>query len=99
MAVALPLKVPGFDAALKCAVNKKSHRNMLLPGLMLGFLPCGLPFAAFAAGTLPGLLLLETGASRLAVRYRTYSDMLSATLMIGMAAFLFVDAFGAIVGK
>ena len=49
--------------------------------------------AAFTAGTLPGLFLLGTGASRFAVRYRTYFDKVSGALVIGMAISLFFHAF------
>jgi uncharacterized protein len=112
MTVASPLRAPAQGSAVKRFVSRKGDWNMLLLGLMLGLLPCGLSFAAFAralaaggpvrgavlatafaAGTLPGLLLLGTGISRLAVRYRTYFDMISGMLMIGMGASLFADAF------
>lgn len=88
---------------------------MLLLGMMMGLLPCGLSFAAFtralpsgspingaamvfafALGTVPGLLLLGTGASGLARRYQAHSDILAGLLMIFMAAELAVKAFSAI---
>jgi sulfite exporter TauE/SafE len=50
----------------------------------------------FALGTVPGLLLLGTGASGLARRYQTHSDILAGLLMIFMAAELAVKAFSAI---
>jgi sulfite exporter TauE/SafE len=46
---------------------------------------------AFGLGTLPGLLLLGTGASGLARRYRRHSDILSGVVMIAMAASLGAD--------
>lgn len=111
-AVASPSKLPGSRAVIKSAVGRKSHANMLLLGLVLGFLPCGLSFAAFAravaaggslagavllaafaAGTLPGLLLLGTGASRVALRYRTYFDRVSGALMLAMAGALLFRVF------
>jgi len=48
---------------------------------------------AFALGTLPGLLLLGTGASGLARRYRKHSDILAGLLMIYMAAELALKAW------
>ena len=85
---------------------------MLLMGMMMGFLPCGLSFAAFsralpsgspikgaalvfafALGTIPGLLLLGTGASGFARRYQSHSDILAGLLMTYMAAELAVKAF------
>lgn len=53
-----------------------------------GGLEGGVLTASFAAGTLPGLLLLGTAASRLAARYRKHSDILSGLIMIGMAVAL-----------
>jgi len=50
----------------------------------------------FALGTVPGLLLLGTGASGLARRYQAHSDILAGLLMIFMAAELAVKAFSAI---
>jgi hypothetical protein len=85
---------------------------MLLLGIVFGFIPCGLSFAAFAralaaggpieggllslafaAGTLPGLLLLGTGLSRIAIRYRRIFDTLSGIIMLGMAASLLIKTF------
>ncbi len=116
MNAATPSRIPGFRGACNGAVHRKTNGSMLLIGLMLGFLPCGLSYAAFAralgaggpvaggallaafaAGTVPGLLLLGTGMSGVAARYRRYSDPVSGMIMIGMAAMLFVDAWQAVV--
>jgi len=51
---------------------------------------------AFALGTVPGLLLLGTGASGFARRYQSHSDIFAGLLMIYMAAELAVKAFSAI---
>jgi sulfite exporter TauE/SafE len=48
---------------------------------------------AFAIGTLPGLLLLGTGASGLARRYRKHTDILAGLLMVYMAAELALKAW------
>ncbi len=115
MALSSPARIPGFRRVLDSAARRRDHTSMLLTGMLLGFLPCGLSFAAFAralaaggavqggvltfvfaAGTLPGLLLLGTGASRLAARYRRASDVLSGLIMIWMAASLSADALQAI---
>jgi len=88
---------------------------MLLLGMMMGFLPCGLSFAAFtralpsgspitgaalvfafALGTVPGLLLLGTGASGFARRYQSQSDILAGLLMTYMAAELAVKALSSL---
>jgi sulfite exporter TauE/SafE len=84
---------------------------MFLLGLLLGLLPCGLSYAAFARalaaggpaqgallvlafslGTLPGLLLVGTGASRFARRHAKLFDVLSGVLLVAMAAKLGIDA-------
>jgi sulfite exporter TauE/SafE len=109
MSLAAPDKIPGFGRILRSA-GGRSAGGMLVLGMALGFLPCGLSFAAFARalpaggllpgalmtlafglGTLPGLLLLGTGASGLARRYRRHSDILSGMVMIAMAASLGAD--------
>jgi hypothetical protein len=115
MAMASPDKIPGYRKLLKSAFTKNRQAEMLLLGMMMGFLPCGLSFAAFtralpsgspitgaalvfafALGTVPGLLLLGTGASGFARRYQSHSDILAGLLMIYMAAELAVKAFSTI---
>ena len=115
MALATPDKIPGFGKLIKTALLKTRHIEMLLLGMMMGLLPCGLSFAAFtralpsgsvfsgavlvfafALGTVPGLLLLGTGASGFARRYRMHSDILAGLLMIYMAAELGVKALSTI---
>jgi sulfite exporter TauE/SafE len=129
MAMASPDKIPGYrkllksafsnkrqaEMLLKSAFSNKRQAEMLLLGMMMGFLPCGLSFAAFtralpsgspingaalvlafALGTVPGLLLLGTGASGLARRYQSHLDILAGLLLIFMAVELAVNAFSAI---
>ncbi len=115
MTLASPGKIPGYRKLLKSAFSNKRHAEMLLLGLMMGFLPCGLSFAAFtralpsgspitgaamvfafALGTVPGLLLLGTGASGFARRYQSHSDILAGLLMIYMAGELAAKVFSAI---
>ena len=104
-----------YKRQLKSAFSNKRQAEMLLLGMMMGFLPCGLSFAAFtralpsggpingaamvlafALGTIPGLLLLGTGASGLARRYQSHLDILAGLLLIFMAVELAVNAFSAI---
>jgi hypothetical protein len=115
MALASPDKIPGYRKLLKSAFSKNRQTDMLLLGMMMGLLPCGLSFAAFsralpagspingaamvfafALGTVPGLLLLGTGASGFARRYQSHADILAGLLMIYMAGELAVKAFSAI---
>ena len=115
VAVATPDKIPGFRYLVRSAFLESSPILMVCTGLFMGFLPCGLSYAAFSralsasrpmeggalllafgVGTLPGLLLVGTGASVLSRRYRRHCDIFSGILMIGMAVSLFVDAITAI---
>lgn len=115
MSVAQPQKIPGYRKIVRSAYLKGQHGEMLLTGVVMGFLPCGLSYAAFSRalasgdpvegalllagfglGTLPGLLLIGTGASRLARKYRRHLDLVAGLLMIGMGLALTVRATGAI---
>jgi len=115
MTLASPGKIPGYGRIIKSAVSNQGRVSLFLMGLMMGFLPCGLSFAAFsralpaggsirgamlvftfALGTLPGLLLLGTGASGLARRYQKQLDIFAGLLMIYMAAELTLKAWRAV---
>ncbi len=112
MAKAVPHKMPGFETAMQKTLNRGSALWLFAMGLLLGLLPCGLSYAAFARalaaeslaqgalmtalfglGTLPGLLLLGTGAARLLRRYREQTEILSGLIMIGMAISLAAKAW------
>jgi sulfite exporter TauE/SafE len=114
--VATPDKIPGYRYLVRSAFLKSNPALMALTGLFMGFLPCGLSYAAFSKaltasrpmeggalllafgiGTLPGLLLVGTGASVLSRRYRQHFDIFSGILMIAMAVSLLVDGLTAIV--
>ena len=115
LAIASPDKIPGYRKLLKSAFSKKRQAEMFFLGMVMGFLPCGLSFAAFtralptgspitgaamvfafALGTVPGLLLLGTGASGFARRFQPHSDILAGLLLIYMAGELAVKALSAI---
>ncbi len=110
-------KTPGYSKVFGWAFGHKRTSGIFVIGLMMGFLPCGLSFAAFARalaarslcegailllafalGTLPGLLLIGTGASKIFRTYRKHSEILSGVLMIGMGFSLVSDAFLAFMG-
>ena len=116
ISVATPDKIPGYRYLVRSAFLKSNPALMVLTGLFMGFLPCGLSYAAFSRaltasrpieggalllafglGTLPGLLLVGTGASVLSRRYRRHCDIFSGILMIGMAVSLLVDGITAII--
>lgn len=111
MVKAMPQKIPGYGTVLTGILNRRSALWLLGMGLLLGLLPCGLSYGAFARalaaqsmihgalmtllfglGTLPGLLLLGTGAARLFHRYRARMDLISGLIMIGMGVSLVVQA-------
>jgi sulfite exporter TauE/SafE len=110
MAAANPARIPGARHLLRRSDRVRPGIRLLGVGLVMGLLPCGLSFGAFARalaaadpiagagltlafglGTLPGLLLLGTGLSVLARRYRRLSDLLAGIVMVAMAARLLVD--------
>lgn len=45
---AAPERIPGFKSALKGAAGNRGQAAFFLMGVMLGFLPCGLSYGAFA---------------------------------------------------
>jgi hypothetical protein len=109
-----PERIPGFKRALANATDSNGQVVFFPLGLLLGFLPCGLSYGAFAqalgtgstaagallvlafaAGTVPGLLLLGTGASAVFRRYRRPSDIIAGILMLYMAAMLLRKALNA----
>jgi sulfite exporter TauE/SafE len=54
MAVASPTKIPGFGRVRNGVTVGKSRISIFLFGLMMGFLPCGLSYAAFAVALASG---------------------------------------------
>ena len=110
-----PERIPGFKRALSGASDSQGQAVFFLLGLLLGFLPCGLSYGAFAqalgtgsaatgallvlafaAGTVPGLLLLGTGVAAIVRRYRRPSDIIAGIMMLYMAAMLVRKAFQAL---
>ena len=110
-----PAKLPGHSRWGAGAGRPEAPASFFVTGMMLGFLPCGLSYAAFVRalpsggvmqgmllvlvfglGTVPGLLLVGTGASHLFRRYRRQSDLASGMIMIGMGAWLAVRALTAV---
>ncbi len=63
MDLASPSRIPGFRNVIKSPFPKKRQLEMLLLGMMMGFLPCGLSYAAFtrslsAGGAFSGAVLV-----------------------------------------
>lgn len=110
IAVATPGRIPGARRLLRRSAQTGQVARLFATGLIMGLLPCGLSFGAFARalatadplagaalalafgiGTLPGLLMLGTGLSVLARRYRRHSDLLAGIVMAAVAGRLLVD--------
>jgi hypothetical protein len=106
-----PARIPGFGLIQRRVLSGDGLGSVFLIGLLLGLLPCGLSYAAFARvlpaggplegglmafafglGTVPSLLAVGLGASRLSARHRKISDLVAGALMIGMATALLMDA-------
>jgi len=49
LAVAMPERMPGWRRLMSRAAAQRSHLDLFLLGLILGGLPCGLSYAAFAS--------------------------------------------------
>lgn len=116
MSLAEPSRIPGYGKIVTAVRQDKRPWAIFVLGLIMGFLPCGLSFGAFARalpttsavtgaamllafglGTLPGLLLLGTGASGIFQRYRRASDILAGLLMIAMALRMSIKAIGKLI--
>ena len=89
------LAVGFFMGLLPCGLSFAAFARALSAG---GPMQGGLLVLFFGLGTVPGLLLVGAGASRIFNKFRRYSDPLSGMLMIGMAASLMADVIGAIAG-
>lgn len=117
MSTASPDRAPGYQKVLHLAFVRQKMSGIFLIGILMGMLPCGLSFAAFARalaaacvfhggllvfafslGTIPGLLLIGTGASGLFRTYRKHLDILSGILMIAMGFSLAADGVLALFG-
>ncbi|MGC4122785.1 MAG: sulfite exporter TauE/SafE family protein [Myxococcales bacterium] len=111
-----PSKLPGF-ARVRDGMLAGRPGAVFLFGVLMGTLPCGLSWAAFARalgaggpgaaavlvaafalGTLPGLLLLGTAAASLARRHQKVFELAAAVLMVGMALRLGADALASLLG-
>lgn len=115
MAVAMPSKLPGYASVMSHVLDRRNMLWLLAMGLLLGLLPCGLSYGAFARslaaggaaegalltalfglGTLPGLLLLGSGAAPLFRRFRHQMEIISGLIMIGMGVSLLAKAWDAL---
>ena len=79
------------NGLLPCGLSYAAFmRAAAADGLLEGMAMC----AAFGLGTLPGLLLLGTGAAPIIRRYRRQADIVSGMIMAAMGVMLFVKGIG-----
>lgn len=81
LSLASPEKIPGFGGALGRSVAEGGLTSTFALGLMMGFLPCGLSYAAFAAA-LPSGSPLSGALMVLAFGFGTIPGL----LLVGTAA-------------
>ena len=77
---------------LPCGLSYAAFAKALPAG---SFKLGGLYLSVFGLGTLPGLLLIGTVASRFFIKHRRLSDIAAALVMLGMGADLLMDLFAA----
>jgi sulfite exporter TauE/SafE len=86
--VALPDRMPGWRRLMFQSPNQRSNLNLLLLGLLLGGLPCGLSYAAFAKA-LAGAQVITGAARGLIFGLGTLPGMLA----VGMGAAVLLNRF------
>lgn len=87
MSMASPIRFPGFKRILAGATQGRKSVHTFLFGMMMGFLPCGLSYAAFARSLAAGSL--KDGAA-LALSFGL--GTLPCLLLLGTAAGSFAKA-------
>ena len=91
--VAGMLALGAVNGMLPCGLSYAAFmRAAAGDGVIEGMALC----AAFGVGTLPGLLLLGTGAAHLIRRYRRQADIVSGMIMAAMGVMLLVKALGVV---
>ncbi len=85
LAIAVPHRMPGWRRLVSKASDRRGNLDLFLMGLLLGGLPCGLSYAAFAKA-LAGAQLLSGALMALVFGLGTLPGMLAVGL--GAAAFL-----------
>jgi hypothetical protein len=88
MAVAVPTRLPGWRRCMARALGRRSNRDLFLMGLLLGGLPCGLSYAAFAKA-LSGAHILPGAAMALIFGLGTLPGLLA----VGAGAGVFLRRF------
>jgi uncharacterized protein len=88
MAVAVPTRMPGWRHFMSTAIGRRHHRDLFLMGLMLGAMPCGLSYAAFAKA-LSGAHILSGACMALIFGLGTLPGLLA----IGAGAGVFLRRF------
>ncbi len=88
MAIAAPHRLPGWRRLASRAAGARSDRDLFLMGLLLGGLPCGLSYAAFARA-LSAARILDGAQMGLVFGLGTLPGLLA----VGAGAALFLNRF------
>ena len=88
LAIAMPNRMPGWRRLMSRAAAQRSNLDLFLMGLILGGLPCGLSYAAFAKA-LSGAQMLSGAAMALIFGLGTLPGLLA----VGAGAALFLNRF------
>jgi sulfite exporter TauE/SafE len=78
MASAAPQRIPGYRSAVRGVFDRKTLWWLLVMGLMLGLLPCGLSYAAFARA-----LAADSGWSGLLMTFLFGLGTLPGLVLVG----------------
>ena len=88
LAIAVPNRMPGWRRLMSRAAGERSNRDLFFMGLILGGLPCGLSYAAFAKA-LSGVQILTGAAMALIFGLGTLPGLLA----VGAGAAVFLNRF------
>ncbi len=88
LAIAMPNRMPGWRRLMSRAAAQRSNLDLFLMGLVLGGLPCGLSYAAFAKA-LSGAQLLSGAVTALVFGLGTLPGLLA----VGAGAAVFLNRF------
>jgi sulfite exporter TauE/SafE len=88
LAIAIPNRMPGWRHLMSRAAGQRSNLDLFLLGLILGGLPCGLSYAAFATA-LSGAQMLSGASMALIFGLGTLPGLLA----VGAGAAVFLNRF------
>lgn len=88
LTIAVPNRMPGWRRLISRAANHRSNLDLFLMGVILGGLPCGLSYAAFAKA-LSGAQMISGAVMALVFGLGTLPSLLA----VGVGAAVFLSRF------